>query len=395
MRSRTEEPAPEKQDPVALRRPEYQLRSLPLRFRWEATRRHPSYQLAWTRARAVRLHEPPASETEKLLQIAAVMMLGQIGVVGVPVDPATPFEKLDAEQLDPAWLSGAVHPFTLRNLAALLLAALPKETLGQVAEIMRIAAQTDSDGQPPSKFMAVLEMERLDVPGLDVYPNEPILLSVNPAASAKQIAAALDSLLPQWKSARGLTERRDRSDKYSDYLRVWDLREGWTGGSYDRSAEKKLKEVAAELKLSVATVNNHYRKAFEMIVGHPYSPKAWYSSFGVLKLSRVFNPSAGPVSRRRPLKSPSGRDVPESRLGTVPGSRAEAGILSLTALASSDGGWELLSDIETLVNQGRSDAEIVGELELPGQYFEELAYLRSRMADSAAKPQETVPRRKK
>ena len=395
MSSGIGQPSENMDHPVYLRRPAYQLRSLPLRYRWEATRRHPSYQLGWRRARAFRRNEPTVDECEKILQMAAVFMLGQIDVVGVPEDPARSFEELEAELLNSGWLPGALHPITLRNMTALLMAAMSKDTLRQVGERMLLASQADSEGQPPHQILAVMEMERLDAPGLDTYLTEPVILSINPAASAKQISAALDVLLPQWRAVRQLNERRDRSDKYSEYLRVWDLREGWTGGNYNRASEQTFIQIAAVLKLPVTTVNNHYRKAFELIVGHPYTPSSWYGAFGVLKLSKVIDGTLGPVSRRRPLNSPRARDVTETALGNVSRSQTEAGLISATAVASCDEGWELLSDIEDLVSLGRSEEEIIEELELPRQAFEEITYLRSRILDSASKPRQSAPHRKK
>ncbi len=76
--------------------------------------------------------------------------------------------------------------------------------------------------------------------------------------------------------------------------------------------ERKLQDVAEDLGCSVTTVQNRYQRAFELIVGHPYSREMWVRVFGPLKLSRLYGPTPGSVSRRRPLRSPVRRDVPDS-----------------------------------------------------------------------------------
>ena len=74
-------------------RPPFQLRSLPVRFRWEATRRHP-YYLDWSSgARAHHDNEPTQHPAEPLFRQAAVVVLGAIGVSGRPLDPATDFGR--------------------------------------------------------------------------------------------------------------------------------------------------------------------------------------------------------------------------------------------------------------------------------------------------------------
>ena len=125
-------------------RPPFQLRSLPIRFRWEATRRHPYYQDWWQPARKRNLESAPEDPIEELLQTAAVGILACIGVVGEPPDPALSFEELEADRLRPGWLSGAVQPITIRGLIGLLLALLPKATL---AEIGYLFLKTGCEGR--------------------------------------------------------------------------------------------------------------------------------------------------------------------------------------------------------------------------------------------------------
>jgi integrase len=72
----------------------FQLRSLPIQYRWEVTRRHPYYQSLWLLARAYYRNEPVESEVEPVFHQIAVAILGTIGVSGEPPDPATEFAEL-------------------------------------------------------------------------------------------------------------------------------------------------------------------------------------------------------------------------------------------------------------------------------------------------------------
>jgi hypothetical protein len=109
--------------PGLLVRPIQSLQDLPLRYRWEFTRRHPYYLMFWESA-----HRHYAGTREDacstLLGKMAVELLLSIGVSADPPAPTAPFEALGASQLSKAWLDGAVAPLTYRALACLL-AELP------------------------------------------------------------------------------------------------------------------------------------------------------------------------------------------------------------------------------------------------------------------------------
>ena len=202
----------------------------------------------------------------------------------------------------------------------------------------------------------MMNLSTLDKPGLDFYPDEPIV-SVNPAASGRQITEAASELLKHWKSERGLAEKRDRSDKYPDYLHVWDLREGWTGRVYDIAREKKLKEVAIELGLELSTVNNHYRSAFELIIGQPYSPAMWFRVFAVNKFADMTGEGAqGPVTHRRPLASPTRRPVPETVLGCFSKEGDEVSPSTQILAPDSFDVVRAIEQIRGLLNQEPDDA---------------------------------------
>ena len=202
---------------------------------------------------------------------------------------------------------------------------------------------------------------------------------MNPAASARQITEAVSELLKSWKSQRGLTEKRDRSDKYPDYLRVWDLREGWSGGAYDITREKKLKEVAIELGLELLTVNNHYRSAFELIIGQPYSPAMWFRVFGVNKFADLTGEGVqGPVTHRRPTVSPTPRPVPESVLGCVSGEGHDVSPTTQVHAPNSAEVARLIEQIRELLPQEPDDARLAERLELGPKALPAIARLRER-----------------
>ena len=86
----------------------------------------------------------------------------------------------------------------------------------------------------------------------------------------------------------------------------------------------------------------------------------------------------GPVSSRRPLRSPVPRPVPESTLQTGETS-GSPGIASMIAVPDGIQGTDLFLDLEWLISQGRTDAEIVEALELPRDLISLLASFRERL----------------
>ena len=361
-------------------RPMFQLRSLPIPMRWEVTRRNPYYYVWWKAARAEHRKDVIASPEDGLLRQAAVPILGMIGVSGEPPDPATPFAALGADELEHGWLTGAVHPVSLRGLAAILLAGLPKESLGQLGMIFLEAACDDVENRPPRMIESMQRLTTETWPGLDDYPNEPFV-SINPAASERKIGEAIDQLLKQWKGERGLDERRERTDKYEEYLQVWDLREGWHDGVYDRGTEQTFAEIAATTKRSISTLCNQYCRAFELIVGQPYSRELWLQLFGPIKLADVLG--AGMARTRRPTASPTRRPVPESVVSNPVAEKSPPSVIA-TAESRDDAGYQqLLADITTMFDLGRTNAQICEELDLAP---DAVAYLRRRGDVSSLRP---------
>ena len=357
-----------------LPRPPFQLRSLPINFRWEVTRRHPYYQGWWKAAHSHHRQEARKHPAESLLRQAGVVILAAIGVSGEPPDPATSFSDLEEADLKPAWLSGAVHPITFRGMAAILLSALPKDTLGKLGMLFLEAACDDPEDRTSRVISSLCKLQTSDKAGLNDYADEP-LVSINPATSARQATEAVGALLKEWKEQRDLAEQRDRSDKYSKYLEVWDRREGWANGCYDCTRERKFLEIAQEVKESPSTISNQYRRAFELIIGHPYAPSLWWRTMGVHKITEFGATSI--FDGRRPTRSPIRRPVPEA---VVDVSSDE--VRHVTREESTY--TELLTDIRLLLDEGNTNAEIIEKLQLPAdnpKCAELIDYIRSRDED--------------
>jgi hypothetical protein len=358
-----------------LARPQFQLRSLPIATRWEVTRRNPYYFTCWRHAQAEHRNEPVRILGENLFRKAAVIILGQIGVSGEPPDPAITFAELGEAELQRGWLSGAAHPVTMRGLAMILLAALPQDAIEELGMLFLQAGLPDVEGKEPNKAQSMMRLTTSKYSGLDDFFDEPIV-SINPAASERSINEAIDLLLNEWKRQRKILEQRIRSDKFAEYFEVWDLREGWSNGVYDRTAELTFKEIAEKTKREISTLNNQYCRAFELIVGHPYSREGWLQCFGTIKLSDIIG--SGRARTRRPTAKPTARDVPDSVVSPSRANKKGGDPPSVVGnvIGDNDGAFHsLLDDIARLIHLGRNDEQIADELELPKKA---VVYLRKR-----------------
>jgi len=358
-------------------RPLFQLRSLPVPMRWEVSRRHPYYLLAWERARDHHRRVACADEFDLCLRQMALAHLAAIGVSGEPVDPASSFSELESNQLQPAWLSGAVHPVSLRGLTALLITALPQDVLGELSDLFLQASREQRPNESPPKHAALGELARMQVAELDCYVDEPFV-SINPAASGRTITEAINELLPKWKAERELREQRDRSDKYPEYLSVWDRREGWAGAGYDTSQEKRFVEIAADLRLPISTVESHYHRAFELITGHSFSRYLWHKLFVPLKYEALFGEDRKLRNVKHPLLDPTRRDIPESVVASRTVDEMHFPLTGALAAAGDGAEDSLISQIRNGVEQGKTDEQIADDLELSDRSLGVIAAIRRR-----------------
>ena len=338
-------------------RPLLQLRSLSLRMRWEVTRRHPSYQVFWNAQAPGSMIKSDADKDLLVSHWASIKTnaLGAIGVSGQTIDPATEFEDLCDDSVKSEWLSGAVHPISMRGLASLLVSSLPKDTLQKVGMAILEAGLDDEAGQEPHRLQSLNKIASYDLSGLDGFTTEPFVY-INPNASGRKLMPEIMRLLKDWKQEKQLPEKHDRPESEQSYLDAWDRREGWKNGSYSLSREQKFKEIAKDLQVSLSTVHSRYKRAFKLISGHAYTVNNWKELFGPIKLSSLAQRDADKGVSRRLIKK-SRPDVPQSRLGLHEDFGGFADFNS-TVEHDDNSVSEDRHELETLISAGKSNAAI-------------------------------------
>jgi hypothetical protein len=378
-------------DSGLLFRPPMHLHDFPIEARWELTRRHPYYLIFWELAslyRQNKLSDGPAQEGWGML---ALNMLSSIGVHGVPISPESDFEKLIEGDHDPTFLTGSVQPISIRAIMVMLLSALPRPEQEILACLLTVASsdeyrvEEDDEGRSLQRQLAVVELAKMTNVVFDSTPDVPLFF-VHLQSSQRSIIRDMEDQVRFWKKKRNLGNRKVHPDKYKDYLAVWDLREGWTGSGYDRSKELTFAEVARRLhEGSISSTANRYKSAFQMIVGHGFSPETWWRLFGHLQFSEFSSDSrqilAAPLRRR--FRSNIPRPVPDSQVSPTPSSSNEAratGIVEMRSVVEDDIDWtDLRMDLEDLIDKGLSDEAIAKKLELSSSGV--VADFRMRMTD--------------
>ena len=346
-----------------LLRPPAVIFSLPLEYRWEFTRRHPYYLQLWQLAR--RRHEQPRHEdpSERVREEVASQILGGIGVSAsvVPPDPQLGADALGPKDLGAAWEGGAVAPATFRTLAHMLLAALPAPQRSQLGRLLVESSEFDS-GDVGHMLGVHERLDTMGEPAWDSFPSAPVL-SVNLQMPQRAIAEAVEQLVRRWKHDRAISEQRRRDDKLAFYLATWDAREGWSGNGY-ASRERTFREISQATGDPIPTVVSRYRTAFHYLTGHDYTPSLWINVMGPLKLKQLVLGSTELV-QRRPWRSPNLRPVSESVL--LPGRKEwdRYEFLEVAGVTASDIALvDLSMDIATLLDLGRTDDQIIEELEI-------------------------------
>jgi hypothetical protein len=364
-------------------RPVELLNQLPLRMKWEFTRRHPYYQQFWELlADDARAPSPDPGVRERVEMARAVLLL--IGVTDVPHSPGTPFEDLGGNDLGRVWAGGAVAPATFQTLAGVLLVGLTPDACLQVGNLLEAYGSSTEGTQAERRYAALQALQELAgrVPALASFPDAPFV-GINTNASHGAIEEAVRELVAGFKARRNVAETRRREDNLEDYLAVWDLREGWVGDRYDCAREQTLAQIGAALKDPVRTVQNRYRRAFSFIVGHEYTPELWEAVVGRYKWSLLTSGVPLPsVSSRRPRRTKQPRPVPETTL-SGPGSGDGRGFVADPAVAPNDDVAALRADILDLIARGRPNAEIRAELEVTDDRFDAVIdYLRAHGSDA-------------
>lgn len=373
-----------------LARPPEQFHDLSLEHRWEASRRHPHYLLFWSSALTYFRGESNCDEARRFDDFLSHLILGLIGVTGQPVDPRTSFRDLGA--IDPSFLSGAIQPVQFRGFVTMMISALPKAERIRLGEVLLASAddscriEGDDVNLALQRQHAMAMLSMTPSAALDSYPQIP-LVYIHLGASQRTIASEVSDLVRRMKSAQRIPERRVPTKKLASYLKVWDLREGWTGTGYDRRQENPLAEIARRVKRPITTVFERYKSAFKMITGYDYTPERWQELFLCYKL-REWRPNTAAeiaASIRRRLFHLERRPVPDSVVtppefgGGRGNDRRRGGFVANNAIAADDReSTELLLDCHSLIEQGRSNEEIAQALECS---IEMVDYIRTQHND--------------
>jgi hypothetical protein len=371
-------------------RPTGQLHDYPIDVRWELTRRHPYYLHFWNMALRYRRNELKDDSIAEWVGKLAVVMLQTIGIHGEPISPESDAETLREGDCDPSFLTGTVQPITMRALVVMLLSALPIHEQRVVSMVLSMASddehkiEGDDENRTIQKQLAQMELLKVTSKALDSVSEVPLFF-VHLGASQRSIERDMRCQIHAWKKKLSIGTCKVQAEKLSDYLAVWDLREGWTGSGYDRARVLTFKEVTERLKTgSISTTANRYRSAFEMITGHEFLPDLWWRVFGPLQFSTAAaNPAAvSSAPLRRHFRSPAPRPVPDSTVSPVAQqhqSRA-SGLVESGAAVTDDFEWrDFVSDMRELIKKGFSDDLIAEKMELRDPRI--VAAFRSRIAD--------------
>ena len=367
-----------------LLRPTEVTKLLPVDYRWEFTRRHPYYLRYWEAA--AQHHQSPSTDPQQLqFEELATLVLGSLGIseTMAPPHPRSDADEIGISGLENAWAKGAVAPATLRTLAAMLLVALPPSARMQFGRLLAESAEYDSEDSA-KMHGTISRLKGWKEPCWNDFPGAPII-SINLQSPQRAIVEAVEHLTANWKKELGISQTRRRDDKLESYLNVWDRREGWHDGQYDGGRECKIHGISAELQIPVGTVINHYRSAFYYLSGHNFTRELWIQLMGPTKFAHATSGrgSLG-LTLRRPLKSPRPRPVSESVL--LPGRKDpdEEDFLAQARIAPSEITLKELSlDIDSLLERGFTDEQILDELEVSGDAEAQqlVADLRDRRAD--------------
>ncbi len=367
------------EDVGIIARPQAHLLGFPVSLRWEITRRHPYYLAFWEEAR--RYHRGEADDLS--LGYVASLLLSAIGVSGEPVSPDKDFDQLS--DADPAFLCGCVQPISLRAMVAMLINTLPVAERVVVGAIL--TASRPEEGENPGsdeadfaqKQYALDQLRRTPSPALDCCTDAP-LYYIHLEASQRSIERDLEDQVRRQKKRRGLPERRVHTAKLESYLKVWDLREGWENGAYDRTREQSLLQIGKKVRASQSTVESRYRAAFQMITGHEFSTTLWLRLWRAFKFTGSTDAAnATPfVPVRRRLQTPVARPLPDSVVSPAVREHTTGIVEGKSARWDDQALVDLQLDAQELIEKGMSDQEIANRLELD---VDAMAYFRERVQE--------------
>jgi hypothetical protein len=282
-------------------------------------------------------------------------------------DPSLDPAEAGFSDIDAAWLDGAIAPLQVSSILGTLHKILPQESRQICAEFFERSAaipDEDKDSSDTEKTaIAVAGLELIeDLKGTtELAKSLPgLMVSLNIHAPQRAVVDAVKSLHADLRARLDIEEHRRRWNKLGEYLNVWDRREGWEAGTYDARRETPLRDISQELGLPVSSVLNHYKKAFEYVFGHSYTPELWSRYMFVPKYGGFLGSAPSIQRTRRDRQSRTRRDVPSSSVGEQ-GAGDFVSSAAETTDSISESNW--LMDLQSLIGLGRTDAQIAQELE--------------------------------
>jgi hypothetical protein len=337
---------------------------LPPFYNWQFVRRHPYYLEHW---RAGNRHHELAARGEldragdaDALRASVALLLG-LGFRGPSYpDPADDHFVADPKQGDGLQLA---RPVTIRDLVEALSLA-PQDLREALGRLLPAA-----DAGHLLRDLALLQHPDLD-------KDLKGLVRFNENASVRSVLAAAERVIKEQKLRLGLGETRQRDDVLDGHLKVWDLREGWTGGGYDGSRERRLLDIALDLSEILPTVQSRYRAAFERVTGHPYNPNLWLKLF--------FRPGVkGGMSKRWTWRRKKTKRPPDPSQGD--GATGREGDARLGEPVTDERKYkDLLADLRELIEKGKQNPEIIAALNMSmseDDANQVIDYFRNRRAD--------------
>tara|TARA_R110002073_G_scaffold8761_8_gene46913 strand:+ start:5473 stop:6609 length:1137 start_codon:yes stop_codon:yes gene_type:complete len=343
-----------------LRRPERHLDRLTIEFRWETTRRHPVYLQLWETRQSAQAMSPPVSWQEIRQNEDVINACNAIRVVSEPVDPALSFEELSASEPNNLFHCNALQPVTVKMMLGTIGKHLSSDSLRLVAaSLSRLADGKDGILDHNDALIAFADIINSVEPEMEAVMPGPFYV-VSPVAPREQWQEDMARCQNHWREQLNLEPSRDRPRDYPNYLRAWDLTEGFSEGQYHRDRARSFADVGRELSKNESTIRRWYHRAFFLITGHEFSNENWHSVMAFQQLSGFMGLTISPACRAR-LKRANlqQRDVDFSTV------QQNQDFLDTAATPSSVADLRAIcTEVCQLIEDGRSDEEIVDQIEI-------------------------------
>ncbi len=343
-----------------LRRPERHLDRLTIEFRWEATRRHPVYLQLWEIKRTAQQMSPPATWQDVRQNEDVISACNAIRVVSEPVDPALSFEEFSALEPSDLFHCNALQPVTVKMVLGIIGKHLSSDSLRRVAaSFSRLADGKDGTLDTNEALIAFADIINSVEPEMEAVIPGPFYV-VSPVAPREQWQEDMARCQSHWREQLNLESSRERPRHYPNYLRAWDLTEGFSEGQYHRDRATSFAEAGRELGKDESTIRRWYHRAFFLITGHDFSNENWHSVMAFRQLSGFMGLTISPVSRARLRRANlQQRDVDFSTV------QQDQNFLDTTVAPASIADLrDICTHVCQLIKDGHRDEEIIDRIEI-------------------------------